>query len=106
MTVPTPPRFTSDPSKDSYLIAKYLGDIYRALVTEDQLPGRASRTAKVSATAISKAAPSGTKVIALTPVVLGTFTDPPSAAEMEALRKQVNALSAAVLSILQAAQLQ
>lgn len=106
MTTPTPPRLTGDTSSDTLALEKYMGDIYRSLVNESQLPMRASRLAAVPVSAIANSAPEGTKVIDLTPVALPAFTDPPTADEMEALRQLVNGLTVIALKIVQAAQLQ
>jgi len=105
MTTPTPPRLSGDPKTDLPALAKYMGDIYRSLVLEDQLPQTRARLGAVDITGISDAGPDS-KVISRTGKHLAIFTDPPTADEMETLRQLVNALAIVGTKIIQAAQLQ
>ena len=105
MSTPSPPRLTGDVKSDLFAIVKYLGDFFRSLVVESQLPQARQRIAAVDVTAIS-AAGADAKVTSRTATQLPTFSNPPTPAEMAALQALVNGLSAVALKMVQAAQKQ
>lgn len=101
MTTPTPPRLSGDPGKDSQILLNYMAALYKSLVVEDQLPAVRRRTAAVDISTIA----TGTTLTA-TPKQLATFTDPPTAAEMETARLLINGAVTVLVNVVKAAQVQ